>query len=343
MLVAAGLAFWAAVRTDRTAQSLVIYQHEPAAIMGTRCKLVVVADRDQVALANQSLLAAEAELRRFEGILSTWIDLSPVSRLNSTDADTPVEIPAELEQVLRLSADLYDQTSGTFDITVKPVIELWRQATQEDRSPSAIRIAEARDASSWHLLSIGVGTAVKSLASVRVDIDGVAKGFAIDRVAEDLAGSGFEGGMVEVGGDLRVFGAGPGGAPWTVAIRSPFDEQAWAEIELVEGAVCSSGDYARFLEIEGRRYSHIIDPRTGVPAADTHAVTVVGPDAATADAWATALSVLGPEGLAELAGTDLEALIVTGEPENYRLHATAGFRELLVRSAFDLAETGQRP
>ena len=104
-----------------------------------------------------------------------------------------------------------------------------------------------------------------------------------------------------------------------MAIRSPFDAIAWAEIEMRDGAVCSSGDYARFVEIDGRRFGHIIDPRSGWPTEETRAVTVIGPDAATADAWATALSILGVEGL-DLLRTrdDLEAMVVTGSPEDYR-------------------------
>ena len=145
--------------------------------------------------------------------------------------------------------------------------------------------------------------------------------------------------MVEVGGDLRLFGRGPEGEKWTVAIRSPFEDVVWAKIEIDEGAVCSSGDYARFLEIESRRFSHIIDPRSGWPTEETAAVTVVGSDAATADAWATALSILGAAGLDLLdAEEGMEAMLVTGQPDDFEVRATTGFRQMLVQAAFDLCD-----
>jgi len=170
-------------------------------------------------------------------------------------------------------------------------------------------------------------------------VDGIAKGYAIDRAIEALQRSGAHGAMVEVGGDLRLFGHGPSGDGWIVAIRSPFEDIAWAEIEMQEGAVCSSGGYARFIEIEDRRFSHIIDPRSGWPTEETRAVTVIGPDAATADAWATALSILGVAGLDLLdTGNGMDAMIVTGMPDDYQVTATTGFRKRLVRADFDLSE-----
>jgi thiamine biosynthesis lipoprotein len=197
----------------------------------------------------------------------------------------------------------------------------------------------ARAESNWDHISVTADGITKRLSTARVDVDGIAKGYAIDRAIEVLQRTGAQGGMVEVGGDLRLFGRGPGGEEWIVAIQSPFEDVAWAEIEMQEGAVCSSGDYARFIEIEGRRFSHIVDPRHGWPTEETHAVTVVGPDAATADAWATALSILGIAGLDVLeAQPGMEAIVVTGGPGDYEVRATSGFRRLLIRADFDLLD-----
>jgi thiamine biosynthesis lipoprotein len=205
--------------------------------------------------------------------------------------------------------------------------------------PTPEDLREARAQSSWDQIQFGPGGVTKSLSSTRVDVDGIAKGYAIDRALEVLQRSGARGGMVEVGGDLRLFGEGPEGGLWTLAIRSPFEDRPWAELELQEGAVCSSGDYARYLEIGGRRFSHIVDPRTGWPTEATHAVTVVGQDAVTADAWATALSVLGVPGLPLLDQQEgLQAMVVTGGPDDYTVHATPGFRQILRRAAFTLSE-----
>lgn len=336
ILVLVLLAGWAFLQTRQGVTSLLVYQDEPVGIMGTNCNLVVVSDRDQADEAGAILASAESELRRLEALLSTWIEASPISRFNESSADQPIEFPPELAEVLSASRVLHRDTQGVFDITARPLIELWRLAAETGIPPSPEHLHAARAESNWDHIRLAGRTASKLLTTTRVDIDGIAKGYAIDRALAILQGSEARGGLVEVGGDLRVFGESPESDFWTVAIRSPFQDRPWAEIELQEGAVCTSGDYARFIEISGQRFSHIIDPRTGLPTDETHAVTVVGPDAASADAWATALSVLGPAGLELLEDNDLEALIVTGEPEDYRLHITPGFRHLLVRAAFDL-------
>lgn len=326
---------WAVLQSRSGVHSLVVYQEEPVGIMGTRCNLVLVSDRRQVEQAGQLLKSAENELRRLEALLSTWIDASAVSRLNQASAGQSVDLPPELAEVLNRARALHERTRGAFDITARPLVELWRLAAENGMPPDPQQLSAARAESTWDQVRLSDRTVSKSLATTRVDIDGLAKGYAIDRALAVLERSKAKGGMVEIGGDLRVFGEGPDSGVWTVAIRSPFEDLPWAEIELQEGAVCTSGDYARFIEIGDQRYSHIVDPRTGRPAEETHAVTVVGPDAATADAWATALSVLGPAGL-DLLDDNLEALIVTGSAEDYKVHSTPGFRQLLVRAAFEL-------
>jgi thiamine biosynthesis lipoprotein len=241
--------------------------------------------------------------------------------------------------VLTLGQELHSSTKGTFDITARPLIEIWRRAGKQGLLPSRDDLIAARAESNWSHIHLAAEGVSKELSSTRVDVDGIAKGYAIDQATAVLQRSGAPGGMVEIGGDLRLFGETPDAKPWNVAIRSPFEEASWAEIEILEGAVCSSGDYARFIEIEGRRYSHIIDPRSGRPTEESHAVTVVGTDAATADAWATALSILGVAGLDLLnAEAGLEAMVVTGGPDDYEVRATPGFRRLLVRADFDLQD-----
>jgi thiamine biosynthesis lipoprotein len=137
------------------------------------------------------------------------------------------------------------------------------------------------------------------------------------------------GGLVDVGGDLRVFGEPPSDRQWKVDIRDPYrKESILLTIRIAEGAVCTSGDYFRYVEIGGRRYSHIIDPRSGQPAREAHSSTVAAPSAMIADAWATALSVLGPRGF-ELLPKDMEGLVVYGERKSPRLVATKGFIDLI--------------
>jgi thiamine biosynthesis lipoprotein len=133
--------------------------------------------------------------------------------------------------------------------------------------------------------------------------------------------------MVDVGGDLRCFGRPPSGDKWSVRIRDPFSDGVFGEFELEAGAVCTSGGYARFRQIDARRYGHIIDPRTGRPADAAASATVVAPRALMADVWGTALCILGTEGLAQLPkGTD--ALLILGTRDDHQTVGTSGFARL---------------
>lgn len=333
------VAGWAIRKTASEDAGTTVLQHSPMGVMGTGCNLVLIADGSRIEAAQQGLVAAEAELRRHEALLSTWIESSPMSRFNAAPAGRPVEVVPEVSAVLALAQEFHIATGGAFDITARPLIELWRYAGDRGVLPSPAEIQTARAESSWNQIHRTANEVVKDLPTTRVDVDGIAKGFAIDRALEQLERSGALGGMVEVGGDLRLFGQGPTAQGWTVAIQSPFTDSAWAEVRLREGAVCTSGDYARFFTVEGRRFGHIIDPRSGWPTEQTHAVTVIGPEAAAADAWATALSILGVAGL-ELMKADsrMDAMVVSGTPDDFEVTATPGFRERLVSAVFDLSE-----
>ena len=164
---------------------------------------------------------------------------------------------------------------------------------------------------------------------VRVDLGGVAKGYGIDRAVAAMREAGVAGGLVDVGGDLRVFGKPPRGDRWEVMVRSPLTKGTIVTLKLTESAVCTSGSYFRFVKIGGRRFSHIIDPRSGQPAAGVASATVLAPDAATADGWATALSVLGQDGL-ELLPKQAEAMLVIGSKDAPRAVVTPGLKAAIV-------------
>ena len=339
VLILAALASWLIRDMTARAPSRIVLQVEPKGVMGTVSKLAAITVRRQASVAQQALDSAEAEMRRLEALLSTWIESSQISRFNAAPAGETMELNTEVVEVLRLAQGSHVATSGVFDITILPLVELWRNAAERNLTPSPESLRFARAESAWDQIRIDGDGVAKTLSSTRVDVDGIAKGYAIDKTLALLQKSDLSGGLVEIGGDLKVFGAGPTGETWTVAIRSPFEDQVWAEIEIQEGAVCTSGDYARYLEIDGRRFGHILDPRSGQPVVETQAVTVVGRDAATADVWATALSILGVAGLDLLpADEDLAALIVTGGPDDYKVKVTPGFRQILIRASFDLTD-----
>jgi thiamine biosynthesis lipoprotein len=208
------------------------------------------------------------------------------------------------------------------------LIELWRRAGEQGVVPTESERNDARAASHWDLLELTDTGAVKRALGVCVDLGGIAKGYAIDRAVEALRRARVVGGMVDVGGDLACFGEQADGRDWPVDVKDPFGPGRLARLRVRGGAVATSGNYARYVEIAGQRYSHVIDPRTRRPAHAAQSVTVVAPTARTADVWATALSVLGPEGFGRLP-KDVDALIIVGSKDDYQILCTTGFRNLL--------------
>ncbi|MHC4180866.1 MAG: FAD:protein FMN transferase, partial [Planctomycetota bacterium] len=221
---------------------------------------------------------------------------------------------------------------GAFDVTCRPLIELWLAAGERGVVPDQSEVAAARAASNWELFELTDTGATKRRATARVDLGGIAKGWAIDRAADVLRRADLSGGMVDVGGDLVCFGRPPQGESWPVTVQDPLGPGDLAKLRLPGGAVCTSGGYARFTEIAGKRYSHIIDPRTSRPADAALSVTIVADTAVTADIWATALSVLGPEGLEKLPNA-VEAMIMMGTRDDHQILYTPGFADLLEEPA----------
>ena len=297
-------------------------------VMGTTCSIAAVVDPDGRARAEEVLQRAEAVLRSAEARMSTWLNDSELGRFNAAAAGQQVPLSPESLEVLRIARRAAAETGGAFDVTCRPVIELWREAPGRGAVPTQSELSQARAESGWDLILLKDTGAVKLAPTARVDLGGIAKGYAVDRAVEVLRRAGLAGGLVDVGGDLVCFGRPRSGETWPVEVNSPFGADRLARLRLPGGAVCSSGNYARFNQIAGKRYSHIIDPRTGRPADAVFSVTVVARDAVTADIWATALSVLGSEGFQRLP-EGVEAMIVTGTKEDHQTHRTPGFRSLL--------------
>ena len=198
---------------------------------------------------------------------------------------------------------------------------------------SSSGLMDAMGVCGWDKSQLRADSAVKKHDAASVDLGGIAKGFGIDQATEALQASGLQGGMVNVGGDVRCFGQRAGGGQWRIGVHSPFtDDDKFAIIKLSSGSVCTSGNYERFFKIDSKRYSHIVDPRTGRPVDVAPSVTVVAPTATAADAWATALSVLGEAGLELIdENSGLEAMLIVGGPKDYRLVMTPGMAKLLAK------------
>jgi len=298
-------------------------------LMGTTARVAAVVAPGRGATAEPLLHEAEQTLRRIEARMSTWLADSETGRLNAAPANRHVPLSPEVLGLLRTARRAAADTDGAFDVTCRPLIELWRTAGKTGRLPTDAELTAARAASNWDLFELDDAGAVKQSDTARLDLGGIAKGYAIDRALDVLRRDGrLEGGLVDVGGDLACFGRPPSGDRWPVDVQNPFGNGVLLRLRIPGGAVCTSGAYARYVEIEGKRYSHILDPRTARPADAARSVTVVAPTAVTADVWATALSVLGVEGFSRLP-EGVEALIVEGNKDSPRLRCTRGFGDLL--------------
>jgi len=282
------------------ADSSMALVRRPRGVMGTDCVLAAVAARRDAAAAEAALDAAEAALRHVEARMSNWLDDSEVSRLCTAATGTPIPLSPDTLAVLRAARDAFESTARTFDVTCRPQIELWRHAGATAQMPPEAEIAEACAASRWEDLVLTDSGVVKRTAGACVDLGGIAKGYGIDLAVQALQRAGLRGGLVDVGGDVACFGRQAGGQLWLIAVKDPAQPGSITQLHAGDRAVATSGDYARYFEIEGKRHSHIIDPRTGRPAEAARAATVVADTALVADVWATALSVLGPEVLERL-------------------------------------------
>jgi len=308
LVLLTGLAIWQTSRVadDERRHTVSV---EPEGVMGTRCKLTLSCKtKKQVEQSEAAFKAAMQEIRRIEGLMSSWIKISEVSQFNEAKAGEFVLLSPEILKVLWIAKQGYEETDGAFDITCRPSIELWKKAK---KLPSPEAINAARAASNWDLIELSENGATKKRDTVCIDLGGIAKGYAIDRACQLLQEKGYTYGYVEIGGDLCTFSES--GKKVIVDIHNPSAKKPLGSFRVANAAVCTSGDSARYVELDGKRYSHIIDPRTGKPAEKIHQVTVrnSGKFATTyADLWATALVVTGvPKNEKLPAGMAVESVV----------------------------------
>jgi len=308
-------------------------RRRPVGIMGTKTELIAVAPASRNKQIVSALSAAEQALRDVETRMSQHIDASELSRFNAARGGEVCKLSGTTLDLLRLCRDVARRTDGAFDATCRPILQVWRKAGKTKRLPADADLAGAIRRSGWDKIELLAGGARKTVDGAGVDLGGIAKGFGIDRAVEAMRRAGAAGGLVNVGGDVRCFGRREKEGQWRVGIRGPFDGRPdFAVVRLTDAAVCTSGNYERFFKIDGKRYSHIVDPRTGRPVDCAPSVTVVAPTAAVADAWATALSVLGEAGLKLLPeNRGIEAMLVIGTPDNYHVRLTPGLERLLAK------------
>lgn len=297
--------------------------------MGTTWQVSLDHALDEAARA-AALARIELALDGVDSLMSTWRSDSELTALNEAPSTTPVPVSAETLEVLRIAWSVSDATEGAFDVTVGPLVAAWGFGADGEgpEPPEPAALAEVRERVGYTQVTIdwNGSTVTRGTDGLRIDLSAIAKGYAVDRVAEAVEALGYDRHLVEVGGELRSGAAKGDGSPWRIAVETPdpATRSVWGVLESVGEGVATSGDYRNFYEVDGVRYAHLIDPRTGRPV--THSgvsVTVVDPRATVADAWATALSVLGPdEGYEVAESRDLAALFVWQNGETFESRAT---------------------
>jgi thiamine biosynthesis lipoprotein len=249
---------------------------------------------------------------------------SQISILNREAYERAVEVDEPLFEVLQKSIFYSQKTNGAFDITVGPLIDLYKKLEREQIFPTAEQISEASIKVGYEKLQLDdhARTVRFSVDGMRLDLGGIAKGYAIDKAVEAMQGSGIEGGMVDVGGDIRCFGTGPrANGYWKIGLQNPKDTSKLMGGEIVlklkftDSAVTTSGDYRRFTTIGDKKFSHIIDRNTASGVKGLSSVTIIAAMAVDADVLATAVSVMGPEEGIELIESipNTEAILIRSD------------------------------
>lgn len=239
----------------------------------------------------------KSRTEELEGLLSKYIKDTDISRLNDQGKATVSE---DTLVVLEKAMAMCVSTDGAFDITMAPVLEIWQRAAKSGKAPQAEELASALERVGCRKLEISHSQSRVTMTTpgMEVDLGGIAKGYIIGEAAELMKKGGISKGIVDAGGDVVLF-SGKGDQSFRVGIRDPLSPsdapKNIAVLSLSDGAVVTSGCYERYFELDGEKICHIIDPRTGQPAKGPLSVTVVARDASSADAYATALYVLGEE------------------------------------------------
>lgn len=312
------LSLMTSCKTDRAEPaSLTRYEFQRPE-MGVPFRIVLYATDQKRAEA-----AAEAAFARVKQLNDIMSDYDPDSELSKLSAGSgqgqAVSVSPDLWFVLNRAEELAKRSDGAFDVTVGPFVNLWRRARRVRQLPDPQRLAQARQAVGYtHLrLNPKEHTVELLVPNMRLDLGGIAKGYAVDQARRTLREHGVRRALVEGGGDVAVSEPPPGKAGWRLEL-SPLDVTNAPPpryLSLKNAAISTSGDLYQRLEIEGKRYSHIVDPHTGIGLTDHSMVSVIAPNSITADSLTKVVSVLGPEkGLKFVEATPHVAVRVMREP-----------------------------
>ncbi len=300
--------------------------------MAVPVKILLYATDESAATAAAE--AAFARIHRLNSVLSDYDPDSELRRLSETAIrGMGVPVSVDLWRVLVHSQKLSSRSDGAFDVTVGPVVRLWRRARRREQLPVSERLKTAKALVGYDLLRLDKDSQSVELLrpGMRLDLGGIAKGYAIDEALGVLKKHGINRALIDAGGDMVLGDPPPGKNGWRIGVaRLKVDTPPHCILVLANVAVATSGDAWQYVEIDGKRYSHIVDPRTGIGLTDHSSVTIVASTGMAADALASAVSVLGPEkGLKLIDETPKAAALIVRLPQQkVEIHQSNRWKDL---------------
>lgn len=304
------------------ARAEVLFQR--GSVMSTYYMVKIEDDRD-----SRLFDAIAQELKRLEGKFSYYSEDSELSSLNNYGREGYFKVSDEMVTVIRDAINIARESGGCFDPTIGPLMELWGFKSRKPSLPKEREVQQVLSYLGWENIDISVNSAIRFKNNkVSIDLGGIAKGYAIDSIVDLLKSDGIRSALVEIGGDIYCLGDGLSRGGWKIGVQDPKEPKSViAKIDIKDSAVATSGNYERFLDYKGERFSHIIDPRSGFPVkGDILSVTVVAPRAIDADGWATALFVMGfDKGRESVESQDnIEAVFISQGEGDYDIWISSG-------------------
>lgn len=265
-------------------------------LMGSRFDITVVAN-DSIE-ANKHIDTAVAEITRIEKLISSWDVNSQTSAINRNAGIKPVKVDTELFQLIERAIGISKLTDGAFDISYASMDRIWKYDGSMTEMPSEEEITASVSKVGYEniVLDKENSTVFLKLEGMKIGFGAIGKGYAADKAKNLLISKGVPSGIINASGDMNTWGKQPNGKQWKVAITNPMDKnKVFALLPITNGAVVTSGNYEKYVNFNGKRYTHIIDPRTGYPSSGIISVTIFAPKAELADALATSVFVMGKE------------------------------------------------
>lgn len=287
-------------------------------LMGKAFQIVVV--HQDSSKAKLALDRAVAEIKSTEKNISSWTKESETTLINNNAGIKPTKVSDDLFNLIKRSKVYSSISNGAFDISIQPLINLWNEFLSQNQLPDSASVKSILQLVDFKkiILDSSKNEIYLSENNMKISFGAVGKGYAAERTKALLKNMGVNSGLVNAGGDICAWGNQSNGKPWEIAIQHPRDENkliAWLEIK--DQSIVTSGDYEAFKIINGKRYSHILDPKSGYPVNSLYSTTVIAYNAELADAMATAIFVLGPDKGLQLAEQikGLEAILFTSNDE----------------------------